>query len=66
MTQPKGYKHPKYPDRVCKFVMSIYGLEQASRSWNIYFHEKSEGFGFPESKWESDIYVKASGSIIVF
>ncbi|GKC11557.1 retrotransposon protein, putative, ty1-copia subclass, partial [Tanacetum coccineum] len=31
MMQPEGFVNPKYPRRVCKLQLSIYGL---SRSWN--------------------------------
>ena len=30
MTQPKGFLEPKYPNRVCKLQISIYGLKHAS------------------------------------
>lgn len=31
MTQPKGFEHAKYTNKVCKPEMSIYGLKQTSR-----------------------------------
>ena len=37
MTQPEGFVDPKYPNRVCKLQGSIYGLNQASRSWKFFF-----------------------------
>ncbi|GJW05496.1 retrotransposon protein, putative, ty1-copia subclass [Tanacetum coccineum] len=37
MVQPKGFVHPKHPRKVCKLQRSIYGLKQASRSWNKRF-----------------------------
>ncbi|GKE35920.1 retrotransposon protein, putative, ty1-copia subclass, partial [Tanacetum coccineum] len=55
-----------YPKRVCKLQKAIYGLKQASRSWNLCFHEKVTQFGFSRSEYESCIYVKVSGSVVVF
>ncbi|TLX66115.1 hypothetical protein E9993_23470, partial [Labilibacter sediminis] len=66
MVQPEGFIDSKYPNRVCKLERSIYGLKQASRSWNLCFHEKVKEFGFSRSEDESCVYVKASGSIVVF
>ncbi|GJY05503.1 retrotransposon protein, putative, ty1-copia subclass, partial [Tanacetum coccineum] len=34
MVQPEGFVDPKHPRKVCKLQRSIYGLKQASRSWN--------------------------------
>ena len=39
MMQPEGFVDPKNADKVCKLQRSIYGLVQASRSWNIRFDE---------------------------
>ncbi|KAI3790231.1 hypothetical protein L2E82_03122 [Cichorium intybus] len=66
MSQPEGFVDTKHPDKVCKLERSIYGLKQASRSWNLCFHEKVKEFGFSRSKDESCVYVKASGSIVTF
>ncbi|GKA11142.1 retrotransposon protein, putative, ty1-copia subclass [Tanacetum coccineum] len=66
MAQPKGFENAKYPKRVYKLQKVIYGLKQASRSWNLCFHEKVTQFGFSRSEDESCIYVKVSGSIVVF
>ncbi|KAJ9554596.1 hypothetical protein OSB04_018641 [Centaurea solstitialis] len=66
MTQPEGFVDIKHPNRVCKLEKSIYGLKQASRSWNLCFHEKVKAFGFSRSEDESCVYVKASGSIVTF
>ena len=39
MMQPEGFVNPKGANKMCKLQRSIYGLVQASRSWNIHFHE---------------------------
>ncbi|KAJ9556974.1 hypothetical protein OSB04_011588 [Centaurea solstitialis] len=46
MEQPEGFEDPKNPDKVCKLLKSIYGLKQASRSWNLHFDERIKEFGF--------------------
>ena len=66
MTQPEGFVDPKYPNRVCKLQRSIYGLKQASRSWNLRFDEAVKEFGFLKNEDEPCVYKKTSGSIVVF
>ena len=39
MMQPEGFVNPKDANKVCKHQWSIYGLVQASRSWNVRFDE---------------------------
>ncbi|GJU46191.1 retrotransposon protein, putative, ty1-copia subclass [Tanacetum coccineum] len=46
MVQPEGFMNPKHPRRVCKLQRSIYGLKQASRSWNKRFDEEIKKYGF--------------------
>ena len=38
--------------KICKLQKSIYGLKQASRSWNIRFDEVVKGFGFIKNEDE--------------
>ena len=37
MMQLEGFVNPKGANKMCKLQRSIYGLVQASRSWNIRF-----------------------------
>ena len=46
MVQPQGFEDPKYGSKVCKLRRSIYGLKQASRSWNKRFDNKVKHIGF--------------------
>ncbi|KAI3739195.1 hypothetical protein L2E82_29594 [Cichorium intybus] len=66
MDQPEGFVDPKHPNKVCKLKRSIYGLKQASRTWNICFDEKITNFGFIKNEDDSCVYKKASGSIVIF
>ncbi|KAJ9536490.1 hypothetical protein OSB04_un000327 [Centaurea solstitialis] len=66
MEQPEGFEDPKNPNKVCKLLKSIYGLKQASRSWNLHFDERIKEFGFTKSEFELCVYTKFSGSIVTF
>ena len=46
MMQPKGFVDPKGANKVCKLQRSIYGLVQASRSWNKRFDSVIKAYGF--------------------
>ncbi|KAJ9565627.1 hypothetical protein OSB04_001593 [Centaurea solstitialis] len=66
MEQPEGFEDPKNPNKVCKLLKSIYGLKQASRSWNLHFDERIKEFGFAKSEFEPCVYTKFGGSIVTF
>ena len=66
MTQPEGFVQLKNSGKVCKLQRSIYGLKQASRSWNLRFDESVKVFGFVKNEDEPCVYKKISGSAIVF
>jgi hypothetical protein len=66
MIQPKGFVDPNNAGKVCKLQKSIYGLKQASRSWNIRFNQIVKGFGFLQNEEEAYVYKKESGSSVVF
>ncbi|GKB63977.1 retrotransposon protein, putative, ty1-copia subclass [Tanacetum coccineum] len=66
MVQPEGFVDPKHPNKVCKLQRSIYGLEQASRSWNKRFDVEIKKIGFTQNLDEPCVYLKASGSNVAF
>ena len=51
---------------MCKLQRSIYGLVQASQSWNIRFDSVIKAYGFTQTLGEACIYKKVSGSSIAF
>ena len=46
MIQPEGFVNHKGANKLCKLQQSIYGLVQASQSWNICFDELIKPCGF--------------------
>ncbi|XP_012833184.1 PREDICTED: uncharacterized protein LOC105954060 [Erythranthe guttata] len=48
MMQPDGFMAKGQEHMVCKLKKSIYGLKQASRSWNIRFDQAISYFGFDQ------------------
>ncbi|KAJ9556017.1 hypothetical protein OSB04_010631 [Centaurea solstitialis] len=66
MQQPEGFVDPKNPNKICKLPKSIYGLKQASRSWNLHFDVRIKEFGFTKSEFEQWVYTKFSRSVVTF
>src|SRR5215216_6355028 len=66
MMQPEGFVNPKSANKVCKLQRSIYGLVQASQSWNIRFDSVIKAYGFIKTFGEACIYMKVSGSSVAF
>ena len=66
MMQPEGFVNPKDANKVCKLQRSIYGLVQASRSWNKRFDSVIKAYGFIQTVGEACIYKKVSGSTTKF
>ena len=59
MMQPEGFVNPKGANKICKLQRSIYGLVQASRSWNIRFDKLIKGYSFIQTCCETCIYKKS-------
>ena len=60
------FADPKNPNKMCKLLKSIYGLRQASRSWNLHFHVRIKKYGFTKGEFEPCVYTKFSGSVVTF
>ncbi|KAK0572022.1 hypothetical protein LWI29_024999 [Acer saccharum] len=66
MMQPEGFIEKGQMEKVCKLQKSIYGLKQASRSWNIRFDQAVKGFGFIQNPNEPCVYKRIKGDKLVF
>ena len=66
MMQQEGFVNPKGANKICKLQRSIYGLVQASRSWNIRFDKLIKAYSFVQTYDEACIYKKVSGSTTAF
>ncbi|KAL0448991.1 UNVERIFIED_CONTAM: hypothetical protein Slati_1455500 [Sesamum latifolium] len=66
MDQPEGFTAVGEEQKVCRLQRSIYGLKQASRSWNTHFDEVIRGYDFIKNDYDSCIYKKISGSSVAY
>ena len=62
MEQPKGFISKGDENKVCKLEKPIYGLKQASRQWNLKFHESVTVLGFMQNSSEPCVYVKKNSN----
>ena len=51
---------------VCKLKKSIYGLKQASRSWNIRFDQAIKLFDFEQNLDEPCVYKRHQDKVVTF
>ncbi|KAK8660209.1 hypothetical protein V6N13_051143 [Hibiscus sabdariffa] len=66
MTQPEGFVTLGNARKVCKLQRSIYGLKQASQSWNLRFNDAIKEFGFIRNDDEPCVYKKIFRRIVSF
>ncbi|KAA0058244.1 gag/pol protein [Cucumis melo var. makuwa] len=66
MSQPEGFITQGQEQKVCKLNRSIYGLKQASRSWNIRFDTAIKSYGFDQNVDEPCVYKKINKGKIAF
>jgi transposase InsO family protein len=69
MEQPLGFITSGTETKVCRLKKAIYGLKQASRTWNLQFHGFLTGIGFTRTHADAGVYVnhqrKGDGPLIV-
>ncbi|KAI5335210.1 hypothetical protein L3X38_025343 [Prunus dulcis] len=66
MDQLEGFVSKTKSHKVRKLEKSIYGLNQASRSWNFRFAKAIKSFDFSHNGDETCVYKKVSRSAVVF
>ena len=66
MMQPEGFIAKNQEHMVCKLKRSIYGLKQASRSWNIKFDQVIKSFGFEQNLDKTCVYKRHRDKVIMF
>ena len=66
MMQPEGFVNRKGANKICKLQRFIYGLVQASRSWNTRFDKLIKAYSFIQTYGEACIYKKVSSSSVAF
>ena len=66
MSQPEGFEVKGQEQKVCKLLRSIYGLKQASRSWNLRFDDTIKTFGFEQNVDEPCVYKQIKDGVVVF
>ncbi|KAL0405577.1 UNVERIFIED_CONTAM: hypothetical protein Slati_3871600 [Sesamum latifolium] len=66
MDQPEGFTTVGEEQKVCRLQRSIYGLKQASRSWNTHFDEVIRGYDFIKNDYDPCVYKKISGSLVAY
>ena len=66
MQQPEGFITPGQEQKICKLNRSIYGLKQASRSWNIRFDTTIKSYGFNQIVDEPCVYKRIINNSVAF
>ena len=66
MKQPDGFIANGQENKVCKLLKSIYGLKQASRSWNQRFDQAVKSYGFEQNVDEPCVYKRIKDGKVVF
>ncbi|KAL0361630.1 UNVERIFIED_CONTAM: Retrovirus-related Pol polyprotein from transposon TNT 1-94 [Sesamum radiatum] len=66
MDQQEDFTTVGEEQKVYRLQRSIYGLKQASHSWNTHFDEVIRGYDFIKNDYDPCVYKKISGSSIAY
>ncbi|KAK9065244.1 hypothetical protein SSX86_016627 [Deinandra increscens subsp. villosa] len=66
MHQPMGFRHPQFPDHVCRLKKSLYGLKQAPRAWYQRFTDYVSTIGFHHSLCDHSLFIFRQGSQVAY
>ena len=66
MDQPMGFSIEGKEHMMCKLKKSIYGLKQGSRQWYLEFNDTIISFRCKENIVYRCMYLKVSGSKVIF
>ncbi|KAL0420412.1 UNVERIFIED_CONTAM: hypothetical protein Slati_3064100, partial [Sesamum latifolium] len=66
MDQSDGFTSVGEEQKGCCLQRSIYGLKQASRSWNTRFNEVIRGYDFIKNEHDPCVYKRINGSSVAY
>jgi len=66
MDQPSGFKHPQFPNHLCKLKRSLYGLKQVPRQWFSRLIVVLIQFSFVGNKADMSLFVHTNTSSIIY
>ena len=66
MEQSEGLKAKDLEQKVNKLLISIYGLKQASSSWNLRFVETIKTYGFKQNIHDPCVFKLINSEIVAF
>ena len=65
MEQPEGFVKKGQEGHVCRLLKAIYGLKQASRTWNEKLHKTLLANGFRRTRSDAGVYVHDQWEMIL-
>ncbi|CAL1351957.1 unnamed protein product [Linum trigynum] len=66
MSQPPGFRDPKFPHHVCRLRRAIYGLRQAPRAWYEALSSFLLSCGFVKTASDASLFVYSHDGVLVY